>query len=276
MKSKWQYKFRTYDFVLEKKIELKLLLEFQKPYPPKNEFPRQIPFDLCLKPDFKSKMTDESQNGWIYITIPYPLEKSQKIIHSILFQIYNKMNFEYGKFEILTGFYLGEHLPETKSEKDQIGENKYFGGITIEEVPNVPHLNTKKIEKTFNQNIDIGLASQFNHAKQANHIIEKFIGFFKILEDRYSTNNPNESAKIQLKNDELYEIYKTIVIQYNSRSDFELYIDSIVDARHKCSHLKRKNKFGYLPSDKKLQTEVKPLISTLEKIAYNLVLINNI
>jgi hypothetical protein len=81
--------------------------------------------------------------------------------------------------------------------------------------------------------------------------------------------------KIKLKNDELYEIFKTIVIQFNSRSDFDLYIDSIVDARHKCSQLKRKNKFGYLPSDKELITKVKPLIHTLEKITYNLVLTNN-
>jgi len=273
LKTQWEYRYITEDFLFEKDYKYIGTIESNDPAYLAEGYPTKFEFRFKIIPSKNKKVNGSKQSGDFIITVPFEYDKAKNVITTILYNIYQRMTFQYGKLKLLGGLIMGEHIPETDKEKEMIGENKYFAHLSIEEVGRETIFNSKAFQNNLKNPLDIGLVSQFNQAVQSKHIINKFIGLFKILEDTYSRNKKGERIKEVLKNDDLFNIYSKIVKNENkTRENFESLIDSIVEARHKCSHLKNNKKYGFLPDDPRLEEEVRPYLNIIEILSFEVII----
>jgi hypothetical protein len=110
---------------------------------------------------------------------------------------------------------------------------------------------------------------------RAPNPIDRFLGFFKILEDLYGpTKKKGNLAKALKASDELFRIaQKQIHIQENTRTtlrpeDFVRLVNKFVKTRHECAHLRSKKGFGITHGDPRVRKEVEPLANMVREVAY--------
>lgn len=260
MKTEWTFYFKTHGFVFEKNYKFKGTVLIKN----KIEVDKKIEFKLLIEPEKeKERNIYFDQAGKINITIPFDKDESKKYIDLIIFQVSQKISYEFGNMEINGGLVTGEQIPETEREKEILGDNTCFAEANIDILDKLPVFNPKIMNHN-RQNIE--LMSQYNHATKLKSIVEKFTALFKVLENIYSKNIPRERIKDTLNNDDLFNIYRNAFIENEivNRRKYKEFVDQIVDIRHKCSHLKKQHQFGYLPYDKELETEVKPIMEKLQ------------
>jgi len=240
------------------------------------DIPKEFSFDICISPDKKLKDKKADQTGCLYITLPLPHEKAKHIAHIIAHHVAQKITFEFGEFSLYGGFISGKRIPETPEEEIEIGENLYFAELKFVEAVDPPTFDSKMFSEISNLKLDMVLVSQHNAAKKATNPVDKFLGFFKILESRFSPNNKIKQLGERLKNNrELFKIYENTFrfeTKEQSQKAFEEFIDAIVHARHRCAHLKANKGFGYTPIDPRLKNEVEPYLALLEILTYETIM----
>ena len=257
MKTEWQFPFETKDFKFEKEHTFKCKAGGSGESLDSLSLPPKLTFYFKIKPELKNETKKNNQSGWLYITLPFSLEKGKQIAQELAYLIEQKIAFEFGEFSLHRGMLITKCIPETPEEEKEIGDKRYGVEMHMVEVKEPPVFDSEKLINRA-KSIDIGLVSQHNLAKKASNSIDKFLGFFKILESLFSKNQ--QKLKDCLKNDsDLYSIYKkTFTLNDNKKSkkSFSDFIESIVYARHRCAHLKTRKNFGYVPSDPKIKEEV--------------------
>ena len=262
MKTVWTFYFKTHGFVFENDYKFKGNVLIKA----KRQVDKKIEFDLFIEPEKeKERNIYFDQAGKISITIPFDKDESKKYIDLIIFQVSQKISYDFGNMEIDGGLVTGEQIPETEEEKEMLGDNTCFAEANIEILDKLT-VSNPKIMNHNKKNIE--LMSQYNHATKLKSIIEKYTALFKVLENIYSKNVPRERIRSTLNNDDLFEMYREAFIESETvdRRKYIEFVDKIVDIRHKCSHLKNQHQFGYLPYDKELETEVKPIIEKLQHL----------
>lgn len=276
MKTEWQFFFATKDLLFSKDHRFKGKTTITNLDNNRAGIPQELDLEVHIVPDKKSKDPAADSTDSIFITLPLPYEKAKLIIFTIVHHIADKITFESGEFNIRGGLILGKHIPEAPQEKKEIGEKLYFGEAQFEEVVGPPVFDSTNFTEKSKKQLDIRLISQHNAAKRANTPIDKFLGFFKILESLLSPIKKGRPMKVYLKgNETLFNIFKNIFI-YESEEQAQIsysnFVDSIVCTRHKCAHLKANKKFGYVPADPDVQEAVAPYLGALERLTYEAIL----
>lgn len=261
VKTEWEFMFNTYEFVFTKEHKY-------SGHATIHDLNLSFDYKFRIVPNTKKfKAEGSTQAGSLFIIMPFDLKEAEKYIYTILIQLVEKIQFEYGKFEVSGGMIMGTYLPECEEEEKRIAEGKHFVKMKLEVLGNEPQFDSGKIIN----NLDFDMITQFNNANQAKHSIDKLNGFFKILENYYSLKSKTrQELKQILKNDELEKVYSKINLKYK-KEEFYRFIDKIVDARHRCSHLKKKQNFGYLPYDQEVKDIVEPLIMNLKPFVKELI-----
>lgn len=270
MQSEWEFKFKAFDFIFEKEHKFEGTISEKNSFKPLEGYPETIPIFFRIVPSFeKDDMSGVKCDGSLFIKLPFSQEKAEKVVFYILHQIVERIKFNFGKFEIISGFITGEHIPENEEEKQQIGDKKYFVTMRFQEIIPEPIFDPKSFIKA--SSCDIDMLTIYNTAKEAIPPIDKFFGFFKILENRYTSNGKRNSLKNNLENRELFELYKKFINDSSDWNFFKVEMDVLVDIRHKCAHLKNDKKFGYLPTDTRVDTEVNKYLPIVEILSRELI-----
>lgn len=272
MKTKWQFFFETTDFVFEKEHKFRGSIPKGAVTNAGISADEEIEFEMMLVPDKEQKHPTAEQTGIMYVTIPFKYEEGKEIVKGIAYLLSERISFDFGKMKINTAMIICERIPETPEEAELIGDTPFAVEMSLEEVVAPPTFDSKKLSDQTSIKMDTRLIAQHNSAKDSKNPIEKFLGFFKIIETLYGPSSGKVTLKdALLQNDSLFQLFKN-VFKFESQEQYEneygTFVEKIVKGRHRCAHMKLKKDFGYWTSDPRVKGEIEPYIGALEALAY--------
>ncbi|MBU2619397.1 MAG: hypothetical protein KKE83_06890 [Proteobacteria bacterium] len=274
MKTEWQFFFDTKDLFFKKEHKYKCTANGDEIH--SDAVSGEFSFDLKITPDKECKNPQLDQTGKLRITLPLSREEAKPIVHGLLHNIIQKISFDSGGiFNINGGMMLGTYIPETPEEEKEIGEHRHFAEMNMVEVLSPPEFNSDSLAEISKLPLDMGLISQHNATRISKNPIEKFLGFFKIIESQFPKQNRNQNLRDCLEaNGDLLDIFKRtfeFATEDKANTSYIEFIKNIVHARHRCAHLRRNKNFGYVPSDPKISEEVEPHLGALEILTYEII-----
>jgi hypothetical protein len=211
------------------------------------------------------------QRGKIHITLPGNGEQTKDLAYSIAFTLAEYVTFTQARIELDGSFISNELLPETPEEEAEVGENRFSWTLQIREVGEKIPFDHASLQRLTNS----PLIKQFNEANKAKSPVDRFIGLFKILEDSYggqpvkaSFKNSPELKQIAFQHLRITESGTTRAM---SQAEFEKLVDDLVNTRHECAHLRSSTGFGITYGDARVDSDVEPLLASLEVLAYEVV-----
>lgn len=272
MKTKWQFFFETTDFVFDKEYKFRGSIPKDAVTSTGKPTDEKIDFEMSIVPDEEQKHPTAEQTGIMYITIPFTYEEGREVVKGIAYLLSERISFDFGKMKINTGMILCERLPETPEEVEQVGDAPFAAEMNLEEVVSPPTFDAKKLSDQSAVNMDTRLVAQHNAAREHKNPIERFLGFFKIIETLYGPH----SDKIKLKeallnNGDLFVLFRKTFkfeTQEDYKREYTRFIEKIVKGRHRCAHMRLKKDFGYWSNDPRVKTEIEPFIGALEALTY--------
>jgi hypothetical protein len=273
MKTEWRFTYQAKDFFFQKEFKYlgqtgELQLDTDAP-------PQKLSFEIRIDPDNPYKRPGIEQTGSFYLTLPLPYEKAKPHASALAQVIAERISFESGHFRLVGGVISCKRIPETPEEEREVGDKPYAVEMRIIEVPETPQFHSKAFTEKSNLNMDIGLVSQHNSARMAKNPIDKFLGFFKIIEAQFASRCKEPIHECLSKNADLLGIYKStfnFATEDQALTSFLEFVSAIVKARHQCAHLKSDKKFGYVPIDPRLKVEVEPFLVQLQVLTYHIIL----
>lgn len=277
MKTEFEFYFSTHGFFFEKDHKFLCTLGDENKPLDLIDGLKKLTFEFRMVRDTQRNETYATQIGSLFLTIPLSSENAEKIIFHLLHLVVQQVNFNNeGTFEVSTAWYRGESIPETEEEKLEIGDRPYFIRMNLVECPMEPKFDSSQFVNRVSQTqMDFVLIQQHNHAAQTKHPIDRYLAYYKIIEDTFSTTT-NIPAKTMLSRSSMLKgVYKSAFYPPRSNKKYQNFISEIVDIRDKCSHLKRSSNFGYITNDERIQTEVEKYIDLMHYITYRLITKNN-
>lgn len=276
MKTEFEFHFSTYEFFFKK--EHKFIATFND-VNSSDESVDSIDideFEFKIIPNEESIHSEETQRGSLFITLPLEPDHAKEKIWYLLHTIIEKINFNNpGKFEVNCAFYMGKRIPENDEEEQTIGDTPYFSEMTIVEYRGEPEFDSTSFASLSSNANDLVLIQQHNHASNIKHSIDKFVSYYKIIEDIFSTDKKISAKKLLLDSEPLKEIYLGAFNVEKTIEDYKEFIENIVSIRHKCSHLKRNSDFGYVLNDERIESEVDAFIGIMDYVTKELILIKD-
>ncbi len=268
MKSKFKYRFET------KYLHIKDI--------PKTRFQA-----MSESPDFKGQLLEVEVaqdntskggslvKGWLYLTLNGTPEKVNEFASYIASCLESHIRYFYGNFKINYGLVTAEYIPENEEELKQVNDtNNHWATLNFEGVPSVRQFEHDVI-KAFPLSLKIQRKlQQINAAADANNLVDKYLGFFKIIETTYFEGN--KKARENLNSSE--EFKRLVMLNLKQKdsegkyrpmtdNDIDEFVNKLIFLRDNCAHLKEKNSFGFAPNDSTVFKELKPYCQTIEYIA---------
>ena len=274
MKTEWRFHYETKDFFFEK--EHKYMGQTGDLKLDDAIHPQRLSFEIRIVPDNPYKKSGVDQTGSFYLTLPLPYEKAKPHAAALAKMIAERISFESGEFRLLGGMIVCKRIPENPEEEKEVGDKSYAVEMHLVEVVGAAPFDSKGFIEKSNLIMDIGLVSQHNAAKKATNPIDKFLGFFKIIEKQFTSGCKKQSLRECLSNNiKLFNIYKCTFkfdTDEQARQFFLIFVNSIVNTRHECAHLKADKNFGYVPIDHRIKKEVEPFLIQLEILTYEIII----
>ena len=266
MKTEWQFFFETNDFTFEKN------LTFKGKIAKKEEENTKIDYKCQIIPDANKFIPTATQTGKVFITLPLRHDEAKQPAYYLASYISQKITFEFGEFKLHGGMVACKNIPETPVEEMEVGDAPYSVEAIFEEAVDPINFKPSAFEKISNLPVDIDLVSQHNSATKASNPIDKFMGYFKILESQFPPASKKQKLRESFFESKiLYDVFVNAFKFKNNEDpyqEFVSFIETIVRTRHRCSHLKKHSNFGYLPTDPKVKTEVEPFLQPLDILTY--------
>jgi hypothetical protein len=170
---------------------------------------------------------------------------------------------------------MGTRIPETPDEEVEVGDGPHFANLFLEEYVSPPTFDPSSFStKEGSGQFDV-LLRQFNSAKESKLIVDKFLGYFKVLEKAYAHGRGGNLFAVLRQSDNLFSVVREVICSPSSENDpmshqeFQTFIKDLIRIRDNCAHLREKT--GYSPNDPRIQTEVAPLVDVLGIIAQKVV-----
>ena len=283
MKTKWTFHFLTKEIVFEKELKYKGKLRFKgdtsniKIPLQQDNYSKYILIDINIVPDGKSVREEADQTGCLYLTLPLRHEDAEPLAYDLANRIAHRISFfNRGEFNLHLGLVFSESIPETSEEEKEIGDRPYSGVMHLEEIVEPSKFDSGAFVEKINAPLDNDLITLHNIAKDSSNPIDKFMGFFKIIESYCIFKDKKQQLKKSLEeNQKLFKIFhSTFKFQTleHAKDDFIKFVGAIVHARHHCAHLKENKKFGYVPFDPRIKDEIEPIIYQLEILTYKMII----
>lgn len=269
MRTRWEFMFEHEDLNFEKPSHFVAKLSKDEA----KQFAMIAPSGLTAQVKIESEVLEHEkikQRGKIHITIPGLGEETKNLAYHLAGSISHQITFALGRIDIIGSFISYELIPETDTEAAEIGENRYSIFMNLVEVPpRIPFdgsvLKGARIHP---------LLIQFNNADKALSAIDRFIGFFKILENLYGPRSREGLAKAFKNSNELRLLaLENLVMMQNGQTrpikegESENLFDELVSTRHQCAHLSGQQNFGITYGDPKVEEVVEPLLIPLRILA---------
>lgn len=272
MKTKWQFFFQTTDFVFEKEHKFRGSMPKGAVSNTSADSEEKIEFEMSVVPDEEQKHPNAEQTGIMYITISLNYEEGREIVKGIAYLLSQRISFDFGEMSIHTGVIMCERIPETPEEKELVGDAPFAVEMSLEEVVSPPTFDAKKLSSQTAISMDTRLVAQHNSARKISNPIDKFLGFFKIIETLFGPHNSKISSKdALLGSTSFFGIFKS-VLRYDNpelyQDEYKKFVTKIVSARHRCAHMRLKKDFGYWANDPRAKDEIEPYLGVLEALTH--------
>lgn len=267
MKSEWEFKFETRDFRFQK--EHKFMATANEPVAIGDRPVERLEFLIRVVPSEIDPPPFVEQVGSLFITLPYSYDDTKSFAYHIAGMMAEQITFQSGDFRIHYGLVMCKRIAETPEEEEEFGDELYSAEVHLEEVLPAAEFNSTAFAQVPSNVLHPGLISQYNDTQRDSSPVRQFLGFFKIIESLYHSDDNKKTLKQAIcTSSELRAVYESVV----ESGDFELFAKTIVDIRHRCAHLKLGSGFGYAPSDPAIESEVKPYLPLLAEMAYQCIL----
>jgi hypothetical protein len=263
MKTQWEFWFESRD----------LLFPHERVFEGRGSPPGEpeIVFEVRLVPDREAKPPDVDDAGRVLITLPGRPAENEEFAYHLVHRLAQQISFPHGHVKILGGMVTATRIAETADEQIEIGDKPHVVKVRLEEVPRYkPEFDASTITQAQIEAGDAALLLQFNSAKQLSGPVERFLGFFKVLEKAYATKRDANLLVSLRASDELFQLARTVLhLKADgaalSREKFDELLKTWVRIRDNCAHLR--NKTGYSPGDTRLITEVEPHLGLVRAIS---------
>lgn len=270
MKTEWEYSFDTTDCRFEK------VLNFSGQLNKNDESNTVIHFSAKIVPEKDKKRDGFTQSGKLFINLPMPYDEAKPIAEYLAHHLSQEIAFQFGDFTLRGGLILGKNIPESEEEEKELGDAPYFAEVNLVEVRDPVAFDSASFEDISHLPLDQHLLAQHLSARQSKSPIERFLGFFKILESEFSPSSKKETLRESLTNsDVLFQIFSASFQprgETDIRQSFSEFVDAVVHARHRCAHLRKNKGFGYSPIDSDVKTAVEPYIQPLDILTYETII----
>jgi len=271
MKTEWTFYFDTKEFKFDKVYDFTGTLD-------KNDAGKTIiHYKGRIVPDEDNPNNRMStQSGKLFINLPMSYDEAKPIAYYLAQHITQKISFEFGDFNLRGGLIFCQNIPETPEEQKEVGDAPHCADVSLVEARGPISFNPSCFDNISKLPLDNDLMSQHITARHSPSPIDKFLGFFKILESQFLPKSKKTTLRESLsQSDILLDIFSMSFLPKEGKQLHESFcdfVDSIVHARHRCAHLKKSNKFGYSPIDPSVRTEVEPYIKPLEVLTYETII----
>jgi len=272
MKTRWDFFFESNGLRFERKHTY-ILQPTEEDLRRLNLPPGADPVRITIEPDDRPYNPAVTQTGMAKITIPLDVEEAKGHAYSLAEVIAQHITFANGgEFKIVYGLVTGERLPENDAEAEDLGETPHFTDISLIEIDDSVSVFDGSSMGRLNGN---PLLKQFNVAARSENPIDKYLGLFKILEGTYAPAGTPPSLGRQMKSSQrLFEIADGSVRAVHDAPDepqkraaFESLVDSMVDARNQCAHLRTLTGYGYTHGSRRALDALEPLIAVVTVLA---------
>ncbi|PTU30133.1 methylamine utilization protein MauJ [Stenotrophobium rhamnosiphilum] len=261
MKTEWQFRFEAINFHFSKEHKYKGTSEQALDFG--NGLIDNFEFEARIEPEKNQECPPGvEQVGDLYITVALGLKEAKPLAYWLAQYMTQQISFQSGQFRINYGLVSCKRIPETEEEAQELGDRLYSVEVHLEEIMPSPAFNSEQFQKNVRKPIDMRLLSQFNDAAAENNPIKKFLGFFRILESLFSGTR-QEPLKTAFKSSD--KLRRNFIELFPNRN-FEEFVNTAVDVRHRCAHLKLEKSFGYAPIDPNVDKEVRPYLLALEEL----------
>jgi hypothetical protein len=262
MKTEWKLDFKAYGITFPKRSRFTGNL-----LPPYEADPR-IDFTLEILSDREKTDLKSDATGQFVITLPGSAEDSEPFMFIALTQIKAKLEFPDRRIEIDGGGVFYKIITETAAEEEAVGDAIYGYNLRLVEEPvQLPHFDPQQLVQSLPAQ-ELAIMAQFNQASQANPI-DKFLGFFKILEKVYADTRGCDVLRTMKANNQLWKLAERTLKVRNeggfSRDDFNELLTCIYRTRDQCAHLRGRT--GFLPGDSRIVQVVEPHLNLVRALA---------
>lgn len=263
MKSEWEFKFETRDFRFER--EHKYIATVNEPVTLGDRSIEKLEFLVRIAPSDTKPEPGVDQVGSLFITLPGSQSETKAFAYQLAANLTDRITFQSGDFRTQYGYVTCKRIPENKQEEEEFGDKLYSIEFVLTEVLAPEPFDSVAFVQPPTQSVHLGLVSQYNETKRDSSPIRQFLGFFRILESLYHSQDEKKTLKQALgSSSELKQVYTLLVDNEN----FDAFIENIVDIRHRCAHLKLQKGFGYVPADPAIGVEVQPYLPLLNEMTY--------
>lgn len=226
--------------------------------------PRDFQFEVRICPENSEPSPGFDQSGFIFIVLPMAGEEANAAAHQLVHMLAEKLSFQWGHFKIHGGFVMSKRIPETPEEETEVGDTPYSLTMHVVEVIDPPVFDVKAFAAASARPMDLRLLAQYNEACREKSVIGQFLGLFRIVENRAISESPKLTLKDAIK---ASTQLRAMFLESVKGVEFDTFVDSIVETRHECAHLRLEKNFGYVPIDPRLESEVRPLLFQLQILA---------
>jgi hypothetical protein len=226
-----------------------------------NKNPPKINIEDC---EIELMLDQDKKFNKISILAPGKILEFETKAHSLARYICNYIEKEFGSC-VFKGLARANEIPETQEEKG----GTRTGLITLQMEYCIAkgiqktELSESKIKRFWSNRKALNALAE---AKRETKIIDRYAKFYKVIEFLYirRKGKAKEVLKSSSISNDMLNIISRFPPIYQQKSADKI-IDEMVEARHKCNHLKEK--FGYSSDEIQDLAEVSSLLPVIEEIA---------
>lgn len=236
-------------------------------------------FEMEIVPDLEAKKAggkEDEQEGELLIYLQGDPTDNKETAHIIAGHAGEQISFFHGQLNLVGGFVSAERIPETEEERQLVGEKKFLVEMQIQEVRPPKLFDPATFGSTNLSDEARAALRQFNAARASKNPIDRFLGYFKTLEQLGSTTSSSRKA-VNLIGDseELYSAAQKVLMSNGpggkielTRENFRSLAIDLLKMRDQCAHLQTRHGTGVLPGDSRAQKELEPLLHIIQDVAF--------
>lgn len=271
MKCEWKFFFETRGFRFERKHNFRGSL--------REEHRRVLgldenidEFQVDFVPHSECMFHGAEQSGDLHLVLRGDPEQTREPALRLALRVAQQVSFNLGgELKVLGGLVTGRRIAETENERSAIGEAPYFAEAHMEEYEEPKTFDPSALNSiVMDGPISVAMI-QFNSAIQANNIVDRFLGLFKVLESLFTTKKSDKLSRKLCDSIELRAVADEFARARGwsmSGHDYQSLIKDLMMARDQCAHLRAKCKQGVVSGMPEVSTKVEPLADVLKEMAY--------
>lgn len=214
---------------------------------------QEIPFAVQIVPDNEPRMPAATSTGMAFLELPGTESDSENLAIALVTRVATQISFDQrAEFRVHLSLRMGERLPENCDEAATIAKQPYFAHFSLVEVSPSPSFDGGTLTAIQTNPFISQAIRQHNAARMASTAVDRYLGYFKVLEHIYCRDSKDKVAVKLRASNQFHSIAqgaRELGLVPSDLPDCEAIIRSLLSARDQCAHLRGAAGQGILPDD---------------------------